>query len=82
MPQTRADFWQKKINGNGVRDRKIEAALRSSGWRLVVIWECAVRTRVAAKATDAVQRAADWIRSGRGAAIVIPRTASSFKRAQ
>ncbi|MDE2982790.1 MAG: DNA mismatch endonuclease Vsr [Gemmatimonadota bacterium] len=39
-PKTRARFWEEKFEGNVVRDRRNEAALRELGWRVMVIWEC------------------------------------------
>jgi DNA mismatch endonuclease (patch repair protein) len=43
MPETREDFWQKKIARNVERDRAAQAALGASGWRTLTIWECALR---------------------------------------
>ena len=39
-PKTRVDYWQKKFDGNVVRDRRNETALSDLGWRTMVIWEC------------------------------------------
>lgn len=44
IPQTRHEFWMEKIAKNQVRDRQQLAALRVLNWRVLVIWECAVRT--------------------------------------
>ena len=44
IPQTRHEFWMEKIAKNQVRDREQLAALRVLNWRVLVIWECAVRT--------------------------------------
>lgn len=43
LPTSRQDFWKQKLEGNKARDRKAIELLRSSGWRVVVIWECAIR---------------------------------------
>lgn len=43
VPATRTDFWKTKIRGNAKRDARAEAALRQSGWRVIVVWECALR---------------------------------------
>ena len=40
LPSTRRGFWSRKIDGNKMRDREQIRALRSLGWRVVVIWEC------------------------------------------
>lgn len=43
VPGTRTDFWVKKIGGNAERDVRTERQLRELGWRVIVIWECAIR---------------------------------------
>jgi DNA mismatch endonuclease (patch repair protein) len=43
MPATRADFWRSKIEKNRLRDRNVVTALRKSGWRVLTVWECALR---------------------------------------
>lgn len=43
LPVTRHEFWTQKLEGNVARDRKAIAALQASGWRALVIWECALR---------------------------------------
>lgn len=45
MPKSRIDFWQKKFDGNVVRDGRKEDDLRAAGWSPVVIWECETRDR-------------------------------------
>jgi len=40
LPKTRPSFWRNKLEGNAVRDRLKERALRKAGWRVLVIWEC------------------------------------------
>lgn len=44
LPKTRATFWDDKLARNRARDVADIAALASSGWRVAVVWECAVRT--------------------------------------
>lgn len=39
-PKTRTDFWQTKFDRNVVRDARVESDLRSSGWDVMVVWEC------------------------------------------
>jgi hypothetical protein len=34
-------IWREKIEGNRKRDRNSAKALRSLGWQVLVIWECA-----------------------------------------
>ena len=42
-PRSRVRFWTEKFRKNVARDRRTEDALRSLGWRVLVIWECETR---------------------------------------
>lgn len=44
MPSSRRkEFWEPKLRGNANRDRRNIRKLESSGWSVLVIWECWVR---------------------------------------
>lgn len=43
MPSTRRDFWEAKLLGNRQRDSAAMMALQNAGWRVLVIWECALK---------------------------------------
>lgn len=45
-PKTRTDFWTKKIEGNRARDQQNYAASTDAGWKVLVIWECAVTKKL------------------------------------
>ena len=40
MPQTREEFWRKKLAQNVARDAEATLQLSSEGWRVQIIWEC------------------------------------------
>lgn len=40
IPKIRRAYWQAKIEKNRRRDSKHQAALRTSGWRVLTLWEC------------------------------------------
>lgn len=42
-PKTRAEFWERKIKRNVERDHQTLAALHAQGWRVLVVWECALK---------------------------------------
>jgi DNA mismatch endonuclease (patch repair protein) len=42
-PRNNAAFWQKKLEANRARDRKVNRTLRVAGWRVVRIWEHELR---------------------------------------
>lgn len=62
LPDTRSDFWQNKIDGNRARDHKARAALLATGWRIAVVWECALRG-AGADPEEVAQRLTAWLRS-------------------
>ncbi|BET43185.1 very short patch repair endonuclease [Atlantibacter hermannii] len=64
VPATRTEFWMTKINGNVARDRRDAEQLRAEGWRVLIIWECALRGRL--KLTDAAlcERIEEWVCDG------------------
>src|SRR6266536_4778676 len=39
-PTHRRAWWLKKLEGNAVRDKIHQRALRKLGWRSVIVWEC------------------------------------------
>ena len=43
LPKSRLDFWRTKLDGNRRRDARTLRALRSAGWRVLVVWECQLR---------------------------------------
>lgn len=38
-PKSNADFWEKKIQSNIDRDRRINRDLKKEGWRVIRVWE-------------------------------------------
>jgi DNA mismatch endonuclease (patch repair protein) len=60
-PATRARFWRKKIAGNRERDLRNVADLRLGGWRVLTVWECALRGQRPLR-LRALALAAAWLR--------------------
>lgn len=42
-PKSNVEFWEQKFRRNVERDKMNHRALRSLGWRVVVIWQCQAR---------------------------------------
>lgn len=40
LPKSRLGFWEPKLEGNRIRDRRIKSELRNLGWEVLTIWEC------------------------------------------
>ena len=43
IPETRREFWEKKLSGNIARDELNIRAVREQGWQALVVWECETR---------------------------------------
>lgn len=43
LPSSNPEFWFEKLHRNVERDRKSISALVDAGWRVLTVWECAVR---------------------------------------
>jgi len=42
-PKSNADFWNRKIDMNMERDKKLQAELINSGWDFLVLWQCEMK---------------------------------------
>lgn len=42
-PKNNAEFWKKKISDNIERDERNYRLLSEQGWKVLVVWECALR---------------------------------------
>ncbi|WLI87847.1 very short patch repair endonuclease [Massilia sp. R2A-15] len=65
LPQTRTDFWQSKIKANSERDLRNAETLRLAGWRVLTVWECALRGRLRQDKDELGDRLARLVRSDR-----------------
>lgn len=64
QPETNAQFWSDKINDNRNRDIRNIESLALAGWRVAIVWECAIRGRNHRDRLPQLMSAlADWIRS-------------------
>ena len=61
-PKSREDFWRKKIGGNRERDKKIAAQLREKEWRILRVWECALKGRTKIDLGSILELSALWLR--------------------
>lgn len=60
-PKSNEDYWRNKLNTNAVRDKKAVASLERQGWRVMIIWECALR-RTYPDATKVCNLTIRWLR--------------------
>jgi DNA mismatch endonuclease (patch repair protein) len=43
LPASNREFWERKLSANVERDRRVTRVLRGQGWRVVRVWEHAMR---------------------------------------
>ncbi|MQX78123.1 very short patch repair endonuclease [Sinorhizobium medicae] len=70
LPSSRIEFWSQKIGRNRERDIEVKQKLEELGWRHLTVWECALKGRTRLPIVDVIDRVADWLESGKGAAEV------------
>lgn len=46
-PSSNVEYWSKKINRNVERDAQNITLLSEQGWRVLIIWECQLKKKVA-----------------------------------
>lgn len=59
-PKSRVEFWEAKFNANVERDHRNVEALLKDGWRVMVVWECALK-RKDSEFEDVVASVAEWL---------------------
>jgi DNA mismatch endonuclease (patch repair protein) len=62
-PSTRQDWWREKITRNQTVDACSEHVLAERGWRIGVVWECALKGRDRLPFADVLQKCIEWLRS-------------------
>jgi DNA mismatch endonuclease, patch repair protein len=63
VPTTRRDFWLSKISANCIRDKRDVHQLLQLGWRVLVIWECAIKGRLKLTTERVESEIVRWLHS-------------------
>lgn len=62
-PSSNVLFWREKFERTVERDAAVVAELRKQGWRIAVVWECALGKK---ELVDVSGRIGMWLMSGKG----------------
>jgi len=62
-PKSREDFWRDKIAKNIERDRRQYHTLAETGWRIGVVWECALKGKTRLPFDSVADQRAMWLKS-------------------
>ena len=57
-PSTNVDFWREKFEQNMERDRRNIDTLHELGWRVALVWECALRLYPSEQISESVS---EWL---------------------
>jgi DNA mismatch endonuclease (patch repair protein) len=60
-PGTRPEFWRRKIERNREVDRAAMERLEADGWRVGIVWECAVKGKARRPLDEVARQCADWL---------------------
>ena len=69
-PSTKTGFWRKKIVRNRFVDRRAVRKLQADGWRILAIWECALKGKKKVALETVILEAAEWLRKGDGNLVI------------
>ncbi len=75
--KTNKPYWLDKIQRNRARDIEVRHTLLDMGWRVLVVWECAIRRQSPPfSRSENLSKVITWLRNGGGQAVL---TESSFE---
>lgn len=60
IPSSNVDYWKAKFERNMANDKRNYEALRSLGWRVLVVWECTLTQK---KIGASLDQAEEWLMS-------------------
>jgi DNA mismatch endonuclease (patch repair protein) len=63
-PGANGEFWTEKLDRNVKRDARDTAELRRLGWRIAIVWECALKGKARRNADEVVAEIRRWIHGG------------------
>ena len=61
MPSSNINYWNKKIDKNKIRDKKITKALKMKGWKVIRIWEHEIKTSELNRKLNPLKKAAQHL---------------------
>ncbi len=60
-PKTNTTFWESKILTNTKRDKANVNHLLNNGWRVCILWECAIRNKPSCEISELIKRLENWL---------------------
>jgi len=60
-PSSNQDFWKTKIDSNVCRDEVNITACLQTGYRVAVVWECALKGKYKQPLDETIEKISDWL---------------------
>lgn len=76
-PKSNTEFWLKKLNRNRKADEVSEMRLSEIGWRIAIVWECALKGGGALDPVVVTKTLCQWITSTREALVITGKVSTS-----
>jgi DNA mismatch endonuclease, patch repair protein len=70
-PSTRPEFWKNKIGRTVIRDAENLEKYANSEWRVLTIWECALKGKNRLESPELIARVSDWIKGTYGRSEIV-----------
>lgn len=64
-PKSRRKFWDEKFKANQQRDARNVERLVAEGWRVLTVWECAIKGKTAEPSDLLARQIGDWLKGKR-----------------
>lgn len=69
LPSDNAEYWNAKIKRNRQRDKENYEKLLSNGWRVLIVWECALGKT---KLNNTINQVRNWLTNDSEFSIIEP----------
>jgi len=63
-PKSRTEWWVKKISANREHDEAVQDKLRELGWRVLLVWECALKGKTRYSSEQLLDLMTLWLQGG------------------
>lgn len=63
LPSTRPDFWKTKLDDNKERDQRQAKQLACLGWRVLPVWECAIKSKTRIPENELLISLCSWLKN-------------------
>ncbi|MDE2856941.1 MAG: DNA mismatch endonuclease Vsr [Chloroflexota bacterium] len=63
FPKSNTEYWKEKIKRNVERDISNIKFLTDAGWRILIIWECAIKRKARLPMEKVLNIASEWLLS-------------------